>query len=479
MKLKILIIIILITNSIFSQVNDTTAVFKKRVLESTEVDFVSSYYGQDGSHAAVTGGIGTEKLTDFASNIVVAMPLNDDDILTVDAGVSAYTSASSSNVNPFVSSTTTTGASRNAVTTTSPPKGTPWQASTGASESGALFALNANYSHSTNDRNFLWNADVSVSTEFNYNSKGFGGGITKLFNNKNSEISLKSNVYLDNWKAIYPTELHEFGTYGANFQYRGYLNGVKIYNQNGIQSTGYLPSNFTEWDSTTRNSYSASVSFSQVVNKKSQFSIFFDVLQQQGRLSTPYQRVYFADKANYYVGVLGAGNSNITNYQNSNNLGIFQLADDIERMPDTRLKLPIGMRYNYYINEHFVAKTYYRYYHDNWGVNAHTFSVELPVKLGNSFTVYPMYRYYIQTQSTYFAPYETHLSTEQFYTSDYDLGAFNANQYGFGATYTDILAETKIFGLGIKNIDFRFNSYNRSDGLKANIGTIGIKFTTD
>jgi hypothetical protein len=27
-----------------------------------------------------------------------------------------------------------------------------------------------------------------------------------------------------------------------------------------------------------------------------------DVLQQEGLLGTPYQRVYFADKANYYVG---------------------------------------------------------------------------------------------------------------------------------------------------------------------------------
>ena len=45
--------------------------------------------------------MGSEKLTDLASNIVVAIPLNDDDVLTVDMGLSAYTSASSSNINPF------------------------------------------------------------------------------------------------------------------------------------------------------------------------------------------------------------------------------------------------------------------------------------------------------------------------------------------------------------------------------------------
>ena len=87
-----------------------------------------------------------------------------------------------------------------------------------------------------------------------------------------------------------------------------------------------------------------------------------------------------------------------------------------------------------------------------------------------------MYRYYVQTQSKFFAPFEQHLSTEQYYTSDYDLSAFSANQYGLGATYTDLLEKFSIFGLGLKNIDFRFNHYTRTDGLSANIGTIAFKF---
>ena len=40
--------------------SETAGVFKKRVLESIEVDFLMSYYSQDGDHASVTGGIGTE-----------------------------------------------------------------------------------------------------------------------------------------------------------------------------------------------------------------------------------------------------------------------------------------------------------------------------------------------------------------------------------------------------------------------------------
>ena len=129
--------------------------FKKRVLESTEVDFLASYYVQDGSRSSVSGGIGSEKLTDVASNITVAMPLNDDDVLTVDIGISAYSSASSSNINPFNSSGASGGNGdddddddRNGFSNpggTSQPYGSPWQASSGASKSDQLVSVMTNY----------------------------------------------------------------------------------------------------------------------------------------------------------------------------------------------------------------------------------------------------------------------------------------------------------------------------------------------
>ena len=475
MKLYITLFFCVVSGLIYAQKQDSTAVFKKKVLEGTEVDFVSSYYNQNGQHAAVSGGIGTEKLKDYASNIVVATPLNDDDVLTFDVGISAYTSASSSNVNPFNSILSSTGASgQTTQVNNTKPTGTPWQASSGASGRGALLAVNTSYSHSSNDRNFIWNADVALSTEFNYNSRGLGGGVTKLFNHKNTEVSFKANAYFDNWKIIYPTELNEYNTYGNSFLTSGHFQGVTVLNQNGVGSTLYRPTTFKPWESSARNSFSGSFSFSQVLTKRMQVSLFFDILQQQGMLSTPYQRIYFADKANYYIG----DKQYIPIYQSPDNKGVYQLADDIERLPGKRFKLPVGLRWNYFINEKFVLRTYYRYYQDDWDIKAHTFSVELPVKLSDAFTVYPMYRYYVQTQSKYFAPYEQHLSTEQYYTSDYDLSAFVANQYGVGATYTDLLTQFSIFGLKVKNIDFRFNHYARSDGLNANIATISFKFIT-
>ncbi|WP_269225354.1 DUF3570 domain-containing protein [Flavobacterium eburneipallidum] len=480
MKIRITFLFLLVGISAFSQKTTDSIQFKKRVLESTEVDFLLSYYNQDGSKSAVSGGLGSEQLTDIASNVVVSMPINDNDVLTVDLGISAYSSASSSNINPFNATGASGGgdddddrkSNNKTMAAASEPYGTPWQASSGASKSDQLTAITVNYAHSSDSRNFIWNADVSFSNEYDYTSIGFGGGIAQLFNDKNSEISLKVNAYLDKWQPIYPTELHEYSKNGPDFLNQGFFNGVSVLNQNGQATVDYLPSTFQTVSAVNRNSYSASFGFSQVVSKKLQFSVFFDVLKQQGLLSTPYHRIYFADKDNYYIGQP----EYIANYENESNTGVYKLADDIERLPNSRFKLPIGGRLNYYINERFVLRTYYRYYSDNWDIQSHTANVELPFKISDRFTIFPMYRFYTQTQSKYYAPYETHLSTEKYYTSDADLSSFDANQYGFGINYTDIFTGAKIWKLGLKNIDFRFNHYQRSDNLTANIATIGFKF---
>ena len=171
--------------------NETSQSYKKRVLETIEVDILSSYYSQDGENAAVSGGLGTEELTDATGTIIVSIPLNEDDVLTIDAGVSAYTSASSSNVGPFDGNSAAD----------------PFVASSGASSADTWANFTTSYSHTSDDRIQIWSALASVSSEYDYFSIGFGGSFTKLFNERNTELSIKGSVYLDSWTAIYPTEL--------------------------------------------------------------------------------------------------------------------------------------------------------------------------------------------------------------------------------------------------------------------------------
>ncbi|ADV47742.1 hypothetical protein Celal_0398 [Cellulophaga algicola DSM 14237] len=399
--------------------------YKKRVLETTEVDALFSYYNQDGSNAAVSGGDGSEELTDVTSTIVVRLPMNDDDVLTVDVGISAYSSASSSNINPLDGSVN--------------ERVSPYIASSGASQSDVLVHVNPTYQHSSDDRNKVWTANAYLSSEYDYSSIGFGGGYAQLFNEKNTEITASAKVYFDTWKPQYPIELRD-----GFFDDRVIGNGT------------YAP-NFTAFESENRNSYSLSLGVSQILSKRVQGSVFLDLVAQDGLLSTPFQRVYFSDVDDFFI-------------------QDFQLADDVERLPNTRFKIPIGGRLNYFINDYLILRSYYRFYSDDWGIKSHTASLELPIKISSLFTVYPTYRYYTQTAADYFYAKEEATSGLDYYTSDYDLSKFNAHQYGFGIRYKDIFTDAKLLSFGLKTIDLRFSNYDRSDGLSSYIFTFGTTF---
>ncbi|MDT0643102.1 DUF3570 domain-containing protein [Zunongwangia sp. F363] len=441
LKLKFNLLVFFAIFGIFSvsaqeQVSEENA-YKKRVLENTEIDFLTSYYSQDGENAAVSGGKGTEELTDFTPTIVVSIPLNADDVLTIDAGVSAYTSTSSSNVDPFDGS----------------GPADPFTASSGASQSDTWANLNATYSHSSNDRNKIWTANFSVASEYDYFSLGFGGSFTKLWNDKNTELTVNGNVFLDTWNPIYPYELRPFGEHGKRL-------GDALFSRYHITgNAGYNPV-FSEFTDKGRNSYSLGFNFSQILTERMQASIALDLVQQSGLLSTPFQRVYFRDIENSFI-------------------EDFQLADAIEQLPDNRLKVAAGGRLNYYLNEIFVLRGYYRFYNDDWGIQSHTASLEIPIKLGTKFTLYPSYRYYMQTAADYFAGYEMHTSSEEYYTSDYDLSRFSANQYSFGVNYTDIFTQFHLWSLHMKSIDLRYLYYKRNSGLKSNLISAGINFIVE
>ena len=233
-RIMILVLGLALGATLNAQQDDNT--YKKRVLESTEIDFLTSFYSQDGDQAAVSGGIGTEQLTDATGTIVVAIPLNDDDVLRIDAGVSAYSSASSSNVNPF--DTETPG---------------PFVASTGASGGDVWVNGTVSYQHSSDDRNDIWSVKASFSTEYDYSSVGAGGSYTKLFNEKNTEIGLHANVFIDNWSIIYPIELRPFreGRSGINdgFFRRYTINGNETYSPQFQELSGGGRQSYQRWPS--------------------------------------------------------------------------------------------------------------------------------------------------------------------------------------------------------------------------------------
>ncbi len=444
--------------------------YKKRVLDKTELYILTSYYSQDGDNAAVTGGVGTEELTNSATNINIAIPVKEDNILKIDATVSAYSSASSGNLNPFTSASS--GGTSNPVSTV---KGSPWVESSGASQSDVWVNTQLDFSHYNSERTGIYSSKVSYSNEYDYSSFGFGGGFTGFYNEKNTEFDLKLNMYLDQWRPKQPKELARFFQYDGNLS-TGHFENVPVYDMNGIATdkTGdntWNPSTDKMLDNEGRNSFSMSVRLSQMINPSSQISFFTDFVFQKGWLANPMQRVYFADKDNFYIG----NPEFIDNYESESNTGVFHLADDYERLPDIRYKFPVGMRYSHYLNDYFILKLYYRFYQDSWELQSHTANIEVPVKVTSNLTLYPGYRYYTQTSAKYFAPYDSHLSTDEYYTSDNDLSEFNSYQLSFGVKLYDMITTKYLWVFGYKNLQINYSYYKRDTKFEAHIISLGTQ----
>lgn len=96
---KVLISIAALFGLWYAKAQDKAINEKSRTLSFEEANLVSSYYNQNGNNSAVTGGIGTEKLSDISNSIDVVLVKYDKkgrkNKFSLDVGIDHYTSASS------------------------------------------------------------------------------------------------------------------------------------------------------------------------------------------------------------------------------------------------------------------------------------------------------------------------------------------------------------------------------------------------
>ncbi|MGI4874635.1 MAG: DUF3570 domain-containing protein [Janthinobacterium lividum] len=378
----------------------------------TDVDFISSYYKQNGDHGAVEGGIGTQHLTDVAPTIILNVPLDSAARLTANVGFDYYASASTDRIDQVLSS---------------------------PSSHDVRYHIDLGYARTLKDKRTILSIGGGASKEYDYQSFNVAGSWTHGSRDGNRELSVSGQVYLDKVTLILPVELRT-ATTGTGNQAHG----------SGFDN---------------RQSYNLNIVYSQVISKRLQLAVSTELVSQQGLLSTPFHRVYSYNSSPTLgtPGTLGTAKT--------------------ELLPRQRNKYPVGLRLNYYATDLVQVRGFYRFYNDNFGIRAHTFELEAPVKVSPFFTLYPFYRYHTQTASTYFAPYLTHSITDEYYTSDYDLSAFTAQKLGLGFRYAPL------YGLGrfktpfggrvakFKSLDLRYGHYWQTTGLTANIVSVDLGFT--
>lgn len=354
-------------------------------LPPVDVNFLFNYYNQDGNHSAVTGGNGTEKLQDFAQEIIINVPLDTSSAFNFFSHLNYYTSASTDRIDENRSS---------------------------ASSNDVRFQVQLGYSKNNFSKRTFYDFFGGTSIESDLMSIYFGGKWLKISKDENREFAISAKTYLDTWALIYPDELRKENRH--------------------LVATD------------KRRSFSLGFTYAQIINEKMQGSFSSEIIYQNGLLSTPFHRVYFIE----------------------------QELPKVEKLPLNRFKIPFSFRLNTYLTKHLIARFYYRYYWDSFQIKAHTFDLELPFKLFQNISFYPFYRYYSQSQAAYFSPFKSHNLTEIFYTSDFDLSAFESHKFGLGFRYAPIWGflknkpSKKNSKMKFKSMGLRCSKYFRSDELE-------------
>lgn len=389
--------------------SDTTA-YKSTAVSLEELNVLSSYYHQNGDHSPILGGIGSEKLTDYANIIELKLSKysNRKDFIQhhfgAEIGVDHFTSASTAKISTSSASASISG-------------------------KGTRFYPTFSYSITNEKKGFTIGGDLTFSKQFNYGSKGLGFSFSKTSKDQNREFNLKTNIYLDRISLVYPSEL------------------IPPTPQVVTQASGEGDSR-NKYPKRARNTFNTSLVYSQVLTKRFQLAFLLDLVYQQGYLSTPYHRVYYP-------------NDNVTH-------------PELETLPSTRFKLPVGIRANYFFGDRVILRTYYRFYYDTWKIMANTASVELPIKITPFISISPVYRFHQQTGTPYFHPYGQGDPNSAYNTVDDDLSTFRSHFIG-----GDIRFGGPNGFLGLKHwnmLELRYGHYFRTDGLHSDVVSVHLKF---
>jgi hypothetical protein len=236
----------ILVSSLFLKAQKTDSVFKKKIIDKTEIDIFYSHYNQDGNNSAVTGGIGTEKLTVYAPSIKIVRTKKNNSY-SFKGGADIISSASTDNIDFVMSS---------------------------ASRLDMRSHVNIGYAHDFSKKRILVKAGTGLSIESDYLSLPVNFGTTYTSKDKMQIFNCDFQFYFDDLR---------WGRLNEN-----YHRPVRLIYPSELR--------YKTWFETyKRNSYSVKLGFQQVLNKRNVLGIFPEFTLQQGLLSTPFHRIYFSD----------------------------------------------------------------------------------------------------------------------------------------------------------------------------------------
>ena len=223
--------------------------FEKKKLSKTSIEFSFSYYNQDGKNSAVTGGIGSEKLSVYAPELTISHQFKKLNTFSLNAGIDIITSASTDKIDFVVSS---------------------------ASYKDQHVHADVSYQRQLKKIDLKIGGAAGISIESDYTAFPVSFSLNYTEPSKMRSYQIGINCSFDDLR---------WGRYDGN------ANGKSV-----LVYPAEL--RYKEWyDVYRRNTYNIKLGFTQVLSKKMTIGIFPEFIYQQGLLATPFHRVYFNDNS--------------------------------------------------------------------------------------------------------------------------------------------------------------------------------------
>jgi len=226
-----------------AQTSDSS--YQKSTLSKTEVELVYNHYIQNGHNSAVTGGIGTEKLTVYSPSVRIGHTFKEYNKINFVGGVDIISSASVDNIDFVMSS---------------------------ASSRDARSYGNLNYQRQLKKKDLKIGIGSGFSIESDYMSIPVFFSTEYTNPARTRTYSFDFQAYFDDlrWGRLDPD----------------YYKPVKLIYPVELR--------YKEWANTyRRDSYNFKFGFTQVINPRLVLGVFPEFAFQKGLLATTFHRVYF------------------------------------------------------------------------------------------------------------------------------------------------------------------------------------------
>ena len=173
-----------------------------------------------------------------------------------------------------------------------------------------------------------------------------------------------------------------------------------------------------------------SLSLSQILTRNAILGFNYELLTDQGYLANPYRKIRFLSPGQ------GAG---------------FTLADQV--YPNTRTSSSASVQLKYYLPYRAALTGQYRFFHDTWGITAHTAELDYTHPVRKHLILDGSFRYYHQGPADFYSDLFPRANYQNFMGRDRELAAFNSYTIGAGASW--LFAMPFVPSLGKNTINLR------------------------